>query len=98
MPDQKPALDYGRPDPRPKGLPLDIAIIVVLAAFGFAFLAEAIAGCRGFVEIYETDLAYRQSEPLHGYALLLTFVVFFSACGLFLLWWAWRKIKRISRR
>lgn len=93
MADQKPTLDYGRPDPprNPRqGLPLEITIIVLVAAGGLASLGMALAACYEMVHIYETN-------RIGGYTLAVRYAVFFAVCGSLLLWVAWRNIRRLVR-
>jgi len=92
-PDQKPTLEYGRPDPprNPrKGLPLEITIIVVVAAGGLASLVMAAMACYGMVHIYETN-------RVGGYTMTVEYAVFFAVCASLLLWVAWRNIRRLMR-
>jgi len=91
-PDQKPTLDYGRPDPprNPrKGLPLDITINVVIAAGGLAFLAIAAYACYGVLELYESTH--------EDYTRPVKYAVFFAVCGSLLLWVGWRNLRRLVR-
>lgn len=87
MPDQKPTLDYGRPDP-PRDLPIDITISVALAAVGLACLLASINWMWGLLSYGSATTADNETA---------FFGVFLPCLGLLLLSLAWKRFKQRKR-
>ena len=88
MQDEKPTLDYGRPDPPRKLLSIDIATSVLLAALGLLGLWGA---GRAYAETMGMFASHDKSDQIWPVA---TSGAIFAIIGAVSLWLAWANLRR----
>jgi len=95
MANQKPTLEYGRPDPLQRGRIIKCiticAISVVLAIGALAAMALVVTWCWAVFGL-------RVAKSVPDYVHAAVDITFAAACGSLLLWLAWRNIRRLKQR